>query len=381
VESRRLAAWGAVLAVATWAGLAPPADARRVDVAPAAADTVDALGAALAMAQAGDSLFLAPGVYRGSHVVPHGVSLIGRAGPDSTILDAAGERWVLLGLDLDRTSVLAGLTLRHGRRDHPNSSGGGIHLRGSSPFILGNVFEDHLGYLGAGLYAFQGSRPIVANNVFRRCEGYLGGAVAAYVDCDLLLWNNVFYDNVGVSGGAILCMQSAAVITGNTIVANRAGATGGSAIYTGDEAPALVERNVLVRNVGSPAVYCQDAQRRATLRGNLTFGNDGEAGGACPAFPGTDGNCVEDPGLAPTSDPESLLVRRPEGSCAPEAGARPVADATAAVPDSVLASWRAWVAAHARDPHAAQDVGFTPAAAAVDESGRSSSPKIRNSKR
>ena len=378
---KRTAAWSAVVLAAGVAGLGRPVDARRVDVAPGDADAGDALGAALAVAQPGDTLFLAPGEYRGSHTVPHGVSLIGRAGPDSTILDAAGERWVLMGFELDRSSVLAGLTLRHGRRDHPNSSGGGLHLRGSSPYVVGNVFEDQLGYLGSGLYAYQGSRPVVAHNVFRRCEGYLGGAVAAYVDCDLLLWNNVFCDNVGVSGGAILCMQSAPVIVGNTIVANRAGAKGGSAIYTGDEAPALVERNVLVRNVGSPAVFCVDRQSHATLRANVLFENAGEAGGTCPPFVGTDGNCVEDPGLGSTAHPESLFVKSREGSCAPGAGAQPVADTMAAVPDPVLATWRAWVAAHARKPEAVQDVGFTPAGTASEESGRKSSPKIRNSSR
>jgi hypothetical protein len=361
--------------------LSTSAEAGRVDVAPAA-DGVDALGAALARAQPGDTLFLAPGVYPGSHVVPHGVSLVGRAGADSTILDAAGERWVLLGFDLDRSTVISGLTLRHGRRAHPNSGGGGLHLRGSSPLVVGNVFEDHVGYLGAGLYAFQGSRPIVAHNVFRRCEGYLGGAVAAYLDCDLLLWNNVFCDNIGVSGGAVLCMNSAAVIQDNTIVRNRAGQNGGSAIY-GDESPALVEGNVLASNRGSPAIYCLTAERLPTVRANLLWDNDGYAGGACPPFVGSDGNCREDPGFAAAGSPGAaeLLDRRREGSCAPEAGAWKVEDPRSPLPDELLATWRAWVAAHARAPAAAQDVGFAPAESTAVESARSSSPKMRNSTR
>lgn len=386
-DARRVVRAGVAIAVAAAVagGWAPRAEARLVDVSPSLSDSVDALGAAFAVAQPGDTLMLGPGVYRGSHVVPHGVSLVGRAGPDSTILDAVGERWVLLGLDLDRTSVIAGLTLRHGRRAHANSGGGGLHLRGSSPLVVGNVFEDHLGYLGAGLWAFQGSRPIVAHNVFRRCEGHLGGAVSAYVDSDLLLWNNVFYDNVAVSGGAVLCMQSSPVIMGNTMLRNRADLAGGSAIYGADESRPLVEGNVLAFHRGSPAVVCLNADSVPTLRGNLLWENDGEVGGACPAFAEADGNCREDPGFPP-SEPQGLRAQelrapRRDGSCAPRAGARAMTNSTSAIPDSVLETWRAWVAAHARDPAAAQDVGLGPSGSTAEESGRKSSPKIRNSTR
>ncbi len=357
------------------ASLPSTTHARVLDIAPAAHDSADALGTALGTAQPGDTLRLAPGTYRGSHTLVRGVSLVGRAGPDSTILDAAGSRWVLRGFDLDRTTTITGLTIRGGRRDHANSAGGGLHLRGSSPIVFGNVFEDHVGYLGGGIQVFQGSRPVVAYNVFRRCEGYLGGAVCAYLDADLLLYNNVFFDNESFSGGAVLAMRSAAVLIANTIVRNRCGTGGGSAIYL-DDSPAWIARNVLAENRGSAAVYCLTTENLPFVRDNLIESEAGVAGGACPDFLGEDGNCSADVHLGKATLREVLDVAN-ERACAPRAGARSWSGTIPAVPPDILALWRDWVAEHARDPSAAQ--GLLGEAGAP--SGRKSSAKMRNSSR
>ena len=288
---RWVAALAAVLLLIAGTGRLPEsAQARSILVAPAPSEARPGLESALAAAVEGDTLLLEPGIYRGAYTLKSGVSLVGIAGPDSTILDADGGRYVLYGRDIGEGTTIAGLTLRNGRRDHPNSGGGGIYLYQSSPAVLDCVFHDHLGYLGPGVYANHRSNPLIAYCVFHDNEGYLGGAIAAYVDCDPLIYNNIIHDNTAVSGGAILALNSAPVIAENTIVANTASAAGGGAVYL-DSSPALIEGNVIALSEGSGAVFCIDADRPATFRGNLLWKNtEGSERSRCPTFLGLDGN-------------------------------------------------------------------------------------------
>jgi len=323
-----------------------PAQARRVVVQPTPIAPAPGLDSALASAQPGDTILLRPGLYRGCYDLHRGVSIIGVAGPDSTILDAAGGEYVLSGRGLDSTTVIARLTLQNGRRSHANSGGGGIYLYESSPVILNNVFRDHLGYLGSGIYTNYGCRPVIAFNVLHDNEGYLGGAIAAYEGCAPLVYNNVIHDNRAVSGGAILCLNSAPVVLHNTMVGNVAKSKSGAGIYC-DSSPALVEANVLAFNGEGGAVYWLDDDRPATLRRNLLWQNTaGDRGGACPEFVGRDGNRREDPGFPDL--PARRLWRAPAAGGAPPAGAAAWdRRSIPSVPDSVLAAWRAWRRAQA----------------------------------
>jgi hypothetical protein len=322
-----------------------------IEVAPPATEGESALGPALAAAAPGDTLLLAPGTYLGTHTLVPGVSLIGRAGPDSTVLDADGARYVLYGRDVGDSTTIAGLTLQNGRRDHANSGGGGIYLYQSSPVILNCVFRDHLGYLGPGVYANHRSHPVVAYCLFHDNEGYLGGAIAAYVDCDPLIYNNVIHDNAAVSGGAILALNSAPVIARNTIVANTASDAGGGAIYL-DSSPALIEENVVALNQGSGAVFCIDDNRPPTVRRNLLWENAGAPERSrCPEFVGLDGNVVADP-LLVDLDGRMLTTRPAPGDTAgaPPAGARswdPLDPPD--LPAAIIERWRSWRQGQARD--------------------------------
>jgi hypothetical protein len=335
----------AVAAVLLAAGgaLQEPAEARTVAVAPETTGDLPELGPALADASPGDTLLLAPGLYKGAHTLKSGVSLIGAAGPDSTILDADGGRYVLYGRSIGDSTLIAGLTLRNGRRDHPNSGGGGVYLYQSSPTIVNCVFHGHLGYLGPGVYANHRSDPIVAFCEFHDSEGYLGGAVAAYVDCDPLVYNNVIYDNAAVSGGAILALNSAPVIVGNTIVGNRASAAAGGTIYL-DSSPALIESNVIAENEGSGVVFCLDDDRPPTIRGNLLWMNSADAERSrCPSYLGLDGNREGDPRFEDTERRALWRQAAPDDTSA--AGAVPWdRRATPEVPAPLLERWRSWMA-------------------------------------
>jgi hypothetical protein len=317
--------------------------AGRVQIDAAGERGGERLQQALTAANPGDSLCLAPGIYRGTFTLRSGVSIVGVAGPDSTVLDAAGGRYVLYGRNLDSTTVISGLTIENGRRDHPNSGGGGIYLYASSPLVVNNVFRHHLGYLGPGVYMNQRSCPIIAWNVFHAIEGYLGGALAAYLDCHPLVYNNVIVDNQAVSGGAILCLNSAPVIIANTLVGNRASQNGG-AIYC-DSSPALIARNVVTEHRGTAAIFWLDDDRPAQITGNQFWKNaEGDAGGRCPPLIGQNGNRAEDPQLKTR---EALALAR-EGGPGTSTGARPWDRRSApVVPDSVLVLWRRWIASHA----------------------------------
>lgn len=309
------------------------ADARLVPVtAPATAELPD-LPTLVAAASRGDTLILGPGLYRGTCTLKAGVSLIGASGPDSTILDADGARFVIRAIDVDSTSTIAGLTLQNGRRDTPNSDGGGIYLLRASPVIVNNVFQRHLGYLGAGVFVNVGSRPVIAFNEFRENEGYLGAAVAAYGNCSPLIFNNLMHDNRSVSGGAILCARSTPVILRNSMVGNVAKEDGGGGGIYLESSPALIERNVFASNVGG-ALFCLDDARPATLRGNVFWRNGGGASrGQCPEFLDVDGNVEADPGLL---DPAATGAGRWDTQRVPE------------VPDWALQQWRNWAPGAAR---------------------------------
>jgi hypothetical protein len=337
----------ALLAVAA---ASSPAFGARIVAAPAAANGALSLADAMAAAEPGDSLVLLPGVYRGSVTMRYGVSIVGLAGPDSTILDADGGRYVLFCQGLDSTTVISGLTLRNGKRDHPNSGGGGIYLYRSSPLILNNIFHGHLGYLGPGIYCNYRSHPVAAYNRFRDNEGYLGGAFAAYGDCQPLLYNNIIAGNRAVSGGGIMLLRSAAVVLHNTVIGNIAADKGGAAIYC-NASPALIEGNVLAHHETGPAVFWLSDEAPATMRRNVVWGSGGSHGGACPSYIGRDGNCEEDPGYVDWESgdftPRDSLSGR-SAACLAEAGASTWDQhRTPAVPDSVLELWRRWRVEHA----------------------------------
>lgn len=340
----------AALGCAAWLA-APSAEARRLDAWPAPADTTSTLAQVLERSEPGDTIVLRPGLYRGTFTLRHGVSLLGAAGPDSTILDADGGRYVLFGRHLDSTTVISGLTLRGGRRPHPNSGGGGIYLHRSSPLVLGNVIHGNLGYLGPAVYMNYECHPVIAFNLLRDNEGYLGGAVAAYERCDPLLYNNIVQDNRAVSGGGVLCLHASAVLVGNTLVANRTEQHGGGGAIYADGSAMLAAGNALAHNRDDHprggAVFCRGTPV-PELRDNLFWENEGgEGGGACDSLLERDGNCAADPGFEDLAT-RKLVRRRGAGeTCAPQAGAVPWDLARPpAVPDSILALWRAWRREH-----------------------------------
>ncbi len=178
------------------------------------------------------------------------VSLIGEAGPATTVLEPKGEAALLNVYGAGSTVHIRGLTLRGGRAD-----GGGaievsndVELWVEDCIIDGNRADQ---FRGGGLYAYgdarvELSRCLLSNN---RCER--GGALAAGDNAKLRVDRCMFSDNDATLGGALWVSDSAEVtIRSSSFVSNRAShQAGGEALFvTGarDFGPQVTMVNSLV---------------------------------------------------------------------------------------------------------------------------------------
>jgi hypothetical protein len=319
-----------------------PAAGRRVTVAQDSAGAAPDLAAALVQATLGDTLMLAPGVYTGTWDLVPGVSLIGAAGPDSTVMDAGAAGYVLRGAGLGENVVISGLTIRNGRGEGMDAPGGGIFLTGSSPVITNNVFVGHIGHAGAAICAVEQSHPIIAFNVFHDNRAEVGGAICARDDSSPLIYNNLIYDNVAVMGGGIACLGSAPMIARNTVFSNRAGEPGGGAVYL-DSSRALISDNVMAENQGMGAICCAN-ESAPSVRCNLMWKNSrGSAAGDCKDFIGVNLNRDGNPGFVSPED--RILWRRYAGDenkpCYEAAGASSWSPLDPPlVPESIITFWK-----------------------------------------
>jgi hypothetical protein len=319
---------------------AAPASGRRMIVAHAPASGRPDLASALLEAAKGDTLVLSPGRYSGPWELADGVSILGAAGPDSTLLDAGGAGYVLRAAGIGEDVVISGLTIRSDAGE--TDGGGGILLTGSSPRITNNVFFGHHASTGAAICAEERSDPIIAFNVFHDNRADTGGAIAATDDSAPLIYNNLIYDNVAQTGGGVACIGSSPMIMRNTIYSNRAGEPGGGAVYL-DASAALISGNVMAENQGMGAVYCADVSR-ASMRCNLLWKNSrGSAAGSCEDFVGVNLNREGNPGFVSPED--RVLWRRYAGDenkpCYEAAGAsswNPLDPPE--VPESIITFWR-----------------------------------------
>lgn len=201
---------------------------------------------ALSVADAGDTVLVAAGVYHENLLLrasESGVVLRSEDGPAETILDGGGRGSVLYFYGTNNQTAVEGFTIRNGRGgcrepgcEAPPMGGGISVLAGAAPRISGNIIRDNttadsgggIGmYTGSGgvkvsgnlfLDNFAGSSggavfrqtntagPIVEKNTFvgNRTSG-VGGAVRAVGSGTVSVRYNVFYANEAGDGGAIQC--------------------------------------------------------------------------------------------------------------------------------------------------------------------------------
>lgn len=178
--------------------------------------------AALTAASPGDTVLVAPCVYRESIELPPHVVLRSSHGPFQTALlpDDDGDAIVAIGEDLERDAVIEGFTVAKGRHFALTSIG--------SATIRGNVFYDNEGVFGGAMQVNEGAALVVGN---------------------------IFFDNYAEGGGGIEIQSSAIEIRGNLFARNRAKHSGNAI------------------SMAWPA----NAPGRPMIRGNLFWRNGGEA--------------------------------------------------------------------------------------------------------
>lgn len=257
------------------------------------------IGAALSAALAGDTILVAPGVYKENLTWPSrdGIQLIAVAGPAQTILDGQQQgRVVVFGTGLTRATLLEGFTItgglmnttrNHGAGLYIQSSvtlrgnvitanvsdgtswnyGGGIHITsGASPLIERNVISKNVcrngsWNYGAGIYIDGGAVPSIVNNEIidnqntAGSRGYGGGIFVDGVPAPEIVGNVIARNtclsttSLNYGGGIRVYNNAAANIVNNTIVGNTA-ARGAGIEYAGTTAGRIL-MNIIADNVGS----------------------------------------------------------------------------------------------------------------------------------
>ncbi|HEY3215450.1 MAG TPA: hypothetical protein VGK93_03060 [Candidatus Eisenbacteria bacterium] len=135
----------------------------------------------LALAQSGDFVFVSAGTYMEHDLqLPPGVSLVSQSGPDSTIIDAQGTGYGVIGAD---AAVVQGFTIRHAGAE-------AVYCYQTSPAVLYNRFLDDL---SRTIVLYRSTSEIAGNEFF----AYASSPSSQVVSSQSTPWihDNVFHAN------------------------------------------------------------------------------------------------------------------------------------------------------------------------------------------
>jgi len=281
---------------------------------------------ALASAQAGDEIIIAPGAYlEYDLIMTEGVYLRSEANdPQSVIVDAAGLGRILTGTDLTGATIISGLTLTGGLATggDPEGLGGAIYLLRSSPQINDCHFQANIADYGGGLYLRDHSDPVVTSCTFAANQSAsAGGGAFCHLSCTPAFSLCTFAGNtaLGIGGGFYAALGSNPSLVGCTFADNDAPL--GAAISGWGESVATVTGTLVAENSGGWAVE-GDLGSTAAFSCSDIFGNEGgDWQGPIADQVGGEGNFSADPAfcrsansLFPyTLDEDSPCVDAPEG--------------------------------------------------------------------
>jgi len=252
----------AIALIATLAGVAPAG----VLHVPTQYTTI---AQALAAAQSGDTILVAPGNYPENLTWPSvdGIRLIAIAGPAQTAIDGNQKgRVVVFGSGLTRATVLEGFTIINGFMNTSRNHGAGLYIQ-SSPTIRRNVITMNVGdgtswNYGGGIHLTGNSRALIEQNVISENvlkNGSWNYGAGIYIDGGSVpdIIGNQILNNVntagsrGYGGGIFVDGSPAPNIIGNVIAGNTCTATlwnygGGIRVYSSAEANII--NNTIVNN-------------------------------------------------------------------------------------------------------------------------------------
>lgn len=241
-----------------------------------------------------DTVLVAPGTYP-EQINFHGKAITIRSeeGPAVTIIDGGGAGTVVTFESGElATSVLEGFTIRNGNA----SFGAGMTMLGSSPTIIGNVFEFNSqggGGFGAGIGG-NVSSPLVERNIFRNnsCDNqFLSGVVSFVNSSSPRILNNIFINNPCRAINITLPEGNIPIFSNNTIVGNRVGVRVDARVNTMLQ---QYRNNIVQGNeIGLEVEFGSDTNW-PTWENNLVFSNGTNYVGI-PDRTGIQGNISADP--------------------------------------------------------------------------------------
>lgn len=314
------------------------------------------IAAALAAAQQGDRIEIAPGTYPEHDLaLPEGIMVVGMgAFPDEVVLDARGLGRVFLAESIGQASTIRNLTLTGGRAEGPTSydqsggallvnnsflqvqwclflgnsaeaHGGAIRATSSTLIITETRFEDNTATDGGGgaIDCSYGTSPLVKNCRFDRNLASWGGAIscransspqvadsffqdneargargfggAVFTDNEALpvFSRSTFYRNKARYGGALACFQDSETNLQNcTLVANESEIEGGG-LFTYDASP-RVSCSIIAFQIGT-GITAQGASLPQISSTDIYGNSDGDWTGSIAALATAEGNFSKDP--------------------------------------------------------------------------------------
>ncbi len=250
---------------------------------------------AMAVAGAGDEIWVARGTYPERITVKAGVKLYGGFNATETLLSArdwrvnhsildgqAAGTVVVVESGAGADTRIDGLLVRNGY----GGPGGGIQVIGASPVIANNWIQNNAATVaGGGIYLTDGAALVISNriegNYVTNYQGQVaaGGGGIISSNASPVIKGNQIVRNSAPYGGGVRCWEGAALIEGNSVMANRSLFLGGGIEVAA--ASVVIERNRIAGNVvtqGTSGGISVVASPDATIRNNLILANHASYG-------------------------------------------------------------------------------------------------------
>jgi hypothetical protein len=194
-------------------------------------EDVASLSAALAGANAFDTVLVAPGTYTGTFVLPSAVTLRGAGARGATVIDAAGAGAAVACVDGGASTRLERVRLTNGsgRFDSGSRAGGALFVDGGSISLAEVDIDASTADLGGGAL-FVDAFVVWNEGLVLGNAGQSGGGVAI-VGGSVELADLVVEGNTAVRGGGVSITGGAAAVIARTRFDNAAPGGDGSGLH------------------------------------------------------------------------------------------------------------------------------------------------------
>lgn len=184
------------------------------------------IGGAVAMAETGDTVLVAPGVYAERvEIVGKAIRLVGEGGASETVLDAEGGGFALR---IHGDSQVSGFTITGAANSPGQNDGTGLAVTGGSPVIRDSVISGNSGLEGGGVRVRNASvtleRVTIEGN-----QAPVGGGLHAWASHVTLRDVRVLDHNTSSNGGGLFVVGGSVTASDLLLSRNISGTNGGGA--------------------------------------------------------------------------------------------------------------------------------------------------------